>query len=148
MEENDLRWDSLGGFLSLAASFASLATRTGNQRVQLLADTLDRAMGTLLREERSPGRRVGGLNNRGSHSYLADDWAQELADQSTDREIAGEFAELAKLLVEQEQTNVRELTEVEDSPADSGGYYRPDPMQAALVMRPSQTFNGAIATLD
>ncbi|GAA4991857.1 NADP-dependent isocitrate dehydrogenase [Yinghuangia aomiensis] len=148
VKENYLRWDSLGEFFALAASFEHLATATSNARAQILADTLDRATGTFLNEDKSPTRRVGGIDNRGSHFYLALYWAQELAGQTADAELAAAFAPLAKTLAEQEQTIVDELLAVQGSPADIGGYYQPDPAKASAVMRPSATLNQALATLS
>jgi isocitrate dehydrogenase len=148
LKENYLRWDSLGEFLALAVSFEHLAQRTGNARAQVLADTLDRATATFLDQDRSPTRRLGGVDNRGSHFYLALYWAQELATQTDDAQFAESFVGLAKTLTEQEQTIVNELIAVQGSPTDIGGYYRPDPAKAAAVMRPSKTFNEALATLD
>ncbi|MFD8549594.1 NADP-dependent isocitrate dehydrogenase [Streptomyces sp. NPDC059649] len=147
VKENYLRWDSLGEFLALAVSFEHLAQKTGNARAQVLADTLDRATGTFLNENKSPSRRLGGIDNRGSHFYLALYWAQELAKQTEDAQLAEAFQGLAATLAEQEKTIVDELLAVQGSPADIGGYYRPDPAKAAAVMRPSQTFNQAIASL-
>ncbi|MBP8536247.1 NADP-dependent isocitrate dehydrogenase [Streptomyces sp. MK37H] len=147
VKENYLRWDSLGEFLALAVSFEHLAQKTGNARAQVLADTLDRATGTFLAENKSPSRRVGGIDNRGSHFYLALYWAQELAKQTDDADLAKAFAQLADTLSTQEQTIVDELLAVQGSPADIGGYYQPDPAKAAAVMRPSATFNQALATL-
>jgi isocitrate dehydrogenase len=147
IKENYLRWDSLGEFLALAVSFEQLAQRTANARAQVLADTLDRATGTFLDEDRSPTRRLGGIDNRGSHYYLALYWAGELAAQSDDTGLAEAFAELAKVLAEQEQAIVAELVGVQGSPADIGGYYQPDPVLARAVMRPSATFNAALAAL-
>ncbi|MET8331216.1 NADP-dependent isocitrate dehydrogenase [Streptomyces sp. NPDC005181] len=147
VKENYLRWDSLGEFFALAASFEHLATTTGNARAQVLADTLDRATGTFLNEDKSPSRKLGGIDNRGSHFYLALYWAQELAKQTADAQLAEAFAGLAKTLTEQEQTIVDELIAVQGSPVDIGGYYRPDAAKASAVMRPSATFNEAIATL-
>lgn len=147
VKENYLRWDSLGEFFALAASFEHLATTTGNARAQVLADTLDRATGTFLNEDKSPTRRVGGIDNRGSHFYLAMYWAQELAKQTDDAQLAEAFDGLAKTLTEQEETIVSELNAVQGSPAEIGGYYQPDPAKAAAVMRPSATFNEAIASL-
>ncbi|MCX5112883.1 NADP-dependent isocitrate dehydrogenase [Streptomyces sp. NBC_00378] len=147
VKENYLRWDSLGEFFALAASFEHLATTTGNARAQILADTLDRATGTFLNEDKSPSRKLGGIDNRGSHFYLALYWAQELAQQTDDAQLAQAFAELAKTLGEQEQTIVDELIAVQGSPADIGGYYQPDPAKASAVMRPSQTFVQAIASI-
>ncbi|MEV5777494.1 NADP-dependent isocitrate dehydrogenase [Streptomyces antimycoticus] len=147
VKENYLRWDSLGEFLALAVSFEHLAQKTGNARAQVLADTLDRATGTFLAENKSPSRRVGGIDNRGSHFYLALYWAQELARQTDDAALAKAFAQLAEVLTAQEQTIVDELLAVQGSPADIGGYYQPDPAKAAAVMRPSATLNQALATL-
>ncbi|WP_329499636.1 NADP-dependent isocitrate dehydrogenase [Kitasatospora herbaricolor] len=147
VKENYLRWDSLGEFLALAVSFEHLAQTTGNARAQVLADTLDRATGSFLEEDKSPSRRLGGIDNRGSHFYLALYWAQELAKQSDDAELAEAFSALAKTLTEQEQTIVAELIAVQGSATDLGGYYQPDPAKAAAVMRPSATFNEAVATL-
>jgi isocitrate dehydrogenase len=147
LKENYLRWDSLGEFLALAVSFEHLAQATGNARAQLLADTLDRATGTLLNENRSPSRKLGGIDNRGSHFYLALYWAQELAGQDQDAELAATFGVLAQRLEDDERTIMAELVGVQGSPVDLGGYYRPDPAQAEAVMRPSATFNEAIATL-
>ncbi|GAA3942159.1 NADP-dependent isocitrate dehydrogenase [Streptomyces gulbargensis] len=147
VKENYLRWDSLGEFFALAASFEHLATTTGNARAQVLADTLDRATGTFLNEDKSPTRRLGGIDNRGSHFYLALYWAQELAGQTDDAELAKAFAPLAETLTANEGKIVEELIAVQGSPADIGGYYQPDPAKAAAVMRPSATFNEAIASL-
>ncbi|MCX5309690.1 NADP-dependent isocitrate dehydrogenase [Streptomyces sp. NBC_00154] len=147
VKENYLRWDSLGEFFALAASFEHLATTTGNARAQVLADTLDRATGTFLNEDKSPSRKLGGIDNRGSHFYLAMYWAQELAKQTDDPQLAEAFAGLAKTLTEQEQTIVDELIAVQGSPVDIGGYYHPDAAKASAAMRPSATFNEAIATL-
>ncbi|MFE2729231.1 NADP-dependent isocitrate dehydrogenase [Kitasatospora sp. NPDC059327] len=147
VKENYLRWDSLGEFFALAASFEHLAQTADNARAQVLADTLDRATGTFLNEDKSPSRRLGGIDNRGSHFYLALYWAQELAQQTADTELAQAFAGLAKVLAEQEQAIVEELVAVQGSPVDIGGYYQPDPAKAAAVMRPSKTFNEALANL-
>ncbi|MEU0832647.1 NADP-dependent isocitrate dehydrogenase [Streptomyces sp. NPDC005969] len=147
VKENYLRWDSLGEFLALAVSFEHLAQTTGNARAQVLADTLDRATGTFLNEDKSPSRKLGGIDNRGSHFYLAMYWAQELAKQTDDPQLAEAFAGLAKTLTEQEQTIVDELIAVQGSPVDIGGYYRPDAAKASAAMRPSATFNEAIASL-
>jgi isocitrate dehydrogenase len=147
VKENYLRWDSLGEFFALAASFEHLAETTGNERAQVLADTLDRATGTFLDEDRSPGRKLGTIDNRGSHFYLALYWAEELTRQSEDPELEAAFAGLAKTLREREQTIVDELLAVQGSPADIGGYYRPDEELVTAVMRPSATFNEALAAL-
>lgn len=148
VKENYLRWDSLGEFLALAVSFEHLAQKTGNARAQVLADTLDRATGTFLNENKSPSRKLGGIDNRGSHFYLALYWAQELAKQTDDAQLAEAFAALAKTLTEQEQTIVDELIAVQGSPADIGGYYQPVVAKADAVMRPSKTFNQALANLS
>jgi isocitrate dehydrogenase len=147
LQENYLRWDSLGEFLALAVSLEHLAFVTGNHRAQILADTLDRATGTFLDENKSPARKVGSIDNRGSHFYLALYWAQELARQTDDPDIAAAFDGLAKNLASQEQTITAELLAVQGSPADIGGYYRPDHALASAVMRPSATFNEALANL-
>lgn len=147
VKENYLRWDSLGEFFALAASFEHLATTTGNARAQVLADTLDRGTATFLNEDKSPTRRVGGIDNRGSHFYLALYWAQELAKQTDDAELAKAFAPLAETLTANEQKIVDELNAVQGAPAEIGGYYQPDPAKAAAVMRPSATFNEAVASL-
>lgn len=147
VQENYLRWDSLGEFLALAVSFEHLATVTGNPRAQVLADTLDRATGTFLNEDRSPGRKLGTIDNRGSHFYLALYWAQELAGQSSDADLAAIFGPLARTLEDQEQTIVGELLAVQGAPADIGGYYQPDQVMADAVMRPSATLNEALASL-
>ncbi|MEU1290691.1 NADP-dependent isocitrate dehydrogenase [Kitasatospora sp. NPDC005856] len=147
VKENYLRWDSLGEFFALAASFEHLASTTDNARAQVLADTLDRATGTFLNEDKSPSRRLGGIDNRGSHFYLAMYWAQELAGQTADAELAQAFVGLAATLAEHESAIVDELIAVQGSPVDLGGYYQPDPAKAAAVMRPSKTFNEALANL-
>ncbi|MEC4017557.1 NADP-dependent isocitrate dehydrogenase [Streptomyces sp. H27-D2] len=147
VKENYLRWDSLGEFLALAVSFEHLAQTTDNPRAQVLADTLDRATGTFLNEDKSPSRKLGGIDNRGSHFYLALYWAQELAKQTDDAQMAEAFTALAKTLAEQERTIVDELIAVQGSPTDIGGYYQPDAAKASAVMRPSATFNTAVASL-
>ncbi|OCG74378.1 NADP-dependent isocitrate dehydrogenase [Microbacterium sediminis] len=147
VEENYLRWDSLGEFFALAASFEHLAQSEGNAKAQVLADTLDAATGTFLEQDRSPGRKLGTIDNRGSHFYLALYWAQELAKQTADAELAAAFAPLAEKLAAEEQTIVDELIAVQGKPADIGGYYRPDAEKTSAVMRPSATFNAAIDAL-
>jgi isocitrate dehydrogenase len=148
LKENYLRWDSLGEFLALAVSLEHFADVTGNERARVLGRTLDRATATFLNENRSPSRRVGGLDNRGSHFYLALYWAQELAGQDDDGDLAKAFSDLAGTLADNEATINEELLAVQGSPADIGGYYRPDDAKAADVMRPSSTFNDALATLS
>jgi isocitrate dehydrogenase len=146
-KENYLRWDSLGEFFALAASFEHLAQAEDNKRAQVLADTLDRATGTFLNEDKSPTRKLGGIDNRGSHFYLALYWAEELAAQTEDAELAADFDALAERLRSNEDTIVRELIEVQGSPVDIGGYYKPDPDKVIPVMRPSATFNESLASL-
>ncbi|UXY18374.1 NADP-dependent isocitrate dehydrogenase [Streptomyces cynarae] len=147
VKENYLRWDSLGEFFALVPSLEQYAKVTGNARAQVLADTLDRATATFLNEDKSPTRRVGGIDNRGSHFYLSLYWAQELAGQTDDAELAKAFAPLAETLSANEQKIVEELNAVQGKPADIGGYYQPDPAKAAEVMRPSATWNEALASL-
>ena len=147
VEQDYLRWDSLGEFLALAVSFEHLATSTGNARAQILADTLDRATGTFLDENRSPGRKLGSIDNRGSHFYLAKYWADELAAQTDDADLAASFAELAASLGESEEVIVGELIAPQGTAVDIGGYYRPDAAKTEAVMRPSATLNAALATL-
>ncbi|TBR09730.1 MAG: NADP-dependent isocitrate dehydrogenase [Lysobacter sp.] len=147
-EENYLRWDSLGEFLALAASLEHMANRTGNPRAQILADALDAANARILDENRSPARKVGELDNRGSHFYLAQYWAQALAAQTQDAELAALFAPIASALTDNEATILRELVAVQGQPVDIGGYYRPDAARLAQAMRPSATLNAAIASLS
>jgi isocitrate dehydrogenase len=144
LAENYLRWDSLGEFLALAVSLEHFATATGNARAQVLADTLDRATGSVLNERKSPGRKVHELDNRGSHFYLALYWAQELAKQTDDAALAARFAPVAEALAVDEEKIVTELNEVQGSPVDLGGYYYPDEELATAAMRPSATFNAII----
>lgn len=148
VEENHLRWDSLGEFLALAASFEHLATRYDNPKAQILADTLDRATGTFLNENKSPSRKAGELDNRGSHFYLALFWAEELAKQTEDAELAKAFEKVASELRANEDTIVKELLEVQGSPADIGGYYWPSNEKASHVMRPSATLNKIVDSLS
>ena len=147
VKENYLRWDSLGEFFALAASFEHLGDVAGNRGAKVLADTLDRATGTFLENDKSPTRKVGGIDNRGSHFYLALYWAQELAQQTDDADLAQVFEPLAERLAAEEETIVGELNGVQGSPADIGGYYRPDDAKADEVMRPSTTLNEALASL-
>ncbi|WP_440101367.1 NADP-dependent isocitrate dehydrogenase [Glutamicibacter mishrai] len=147
VNENHLRWDSLGEFLALAASFEHLAVNNDNARAQVLADTLDAATGTFLLEDKSPKRKVGELDNRGSHFYLAKFWAEELAKQDKDAQLASAFAEVAKVLDENEQAIVAELAEVQGKAVDIAGYYRPDEAKTSAVMRPSATLNKALELL-
>jgi isocitrate dehydrogenase len=147
VKQNYLRWDSLGEFLALAASFAKYAEANDNPHARVLGETLDRATGSFLDENKSPARKVGSIDNRGSHFYLAMYWAQELARQDDDPELAAAFKGLAETLAENEQTINAELIAVQGHPVDLGGYYRPDAEKVSSVMRPSQTFNDALATL-
>jgi isocitrate dehydrogenase len=145
--ENHLRWDSLGEFLALAVSFELLAQKDGNPRAKVLADALDRATGRVLEENRSPSRKTGELDNRGSHFYLALYWSQELAGQDEDAKLAKRFKPLAERLASDEEKIVSELAAVQGSEVDIGGYYRPNPELAIEAMRPSPTFNEALASL-
>ena len=144
VKENHLRWDSLGEFLALAASLEFLAQKTDNATAQVLADTLDRATGSVLDERKSPGRKVHELDNRGSHFYLALYWARELAKQTDDPGLAARFAPIAEALAADEEKIVRELNEVQGSPVDIGGYYFPDEELVTAAMRPSATFNAIV----
>lgn len=145
VEENHLRWDSLGEFLAIGASLEDLGNKTNNAKAKVLADTLDTAVGKLLDENKSPSRKAGELDNRGSQFYLALYWAHALAEQTEDKELAEHFAPLAKTLAENEDTIVSELNEVQGNPVDIGGYYYPDREKTTSVMRPSKTFNEALS---
>ncbi|HEX6054966.1 MAG TPA: NADP-dependent isocitrate dehydrogenase, partial [Intrasporangium sp.] len=145
--ENYLRWDSLGEFLALAVSLEHFGEATDNPRARILGDALDRATGKLLDENKSPARKVGQIDNRGSHFWLALYWAQELAAQTTDPELADAFTDVAARLAEKAEAIDAELIAVQGQPADLGGYYKTDADKVAAVMRPSQTFNDIIATL-
>jgi isocitrate dehydrogenase len=147
VEENHLRWDSLGEFLALAVSLEELGLKEDNPRAKLLAKTLDQATGKLLDNDKSPSRRTGELDNRGSHFYLAMYWAEALAAQDEDAELKAKFAPLAKALVENEQKILAELSEVQGKAADIGGYYAVDPVKVNAVMRPSSTFNATLETI-
>jgi isocitrate dehydrogenase len=147
LKENHLRWDSLGEFLALASSFEHLAQATDNQKAQVLADTLDAATGRLLEENKSPSRKVGEIDNRGSHFWLALYWAEALATQTTDTDLARAAALAATTLADNQATIERELLAVQGSPADIGGYYRPEEDKANAVMRPSAAFNQALGLI-
>ncbi|HZS79830.1 MAG TPA: NADP-dependent isocitrate dehydrogenase, partial [Herbaspirillum sp.] len=147
LEENHLRWDSLGEFLALAVSLEDMGIKTGNRKAQILAKALDDATGKLLDNNQSPSPKTGELDNRGSHFYLALYWAQELAAQKDDAELAARFAPLAKALAENEQKISAELTSVQGKPADIGGYFLADPEKISAVMRPSATFNAALSSI-
>ncbi len=148
VKENYLRWDSLGEFLALSESFGKYAEATGNAHSKVLGETLDRATGTFLDENKSPGRKLGTIDNRGSHFYLALYWAQEIAKQTDDSTLAEAFAPLADQLSENQDKIAEELISVQGSPADIGGYYRPDAEKTSAVMRPSKTFNDLLASLN
>ena len=148
VEEDYLRWDSLGEFLALAASLEHLANTTGNARAQVLADALDAANAKFLDEDRSPGRKLGTIDNRGSHFYVALYWAQALAEQAADPELAAKFAPLAEALARDETKIVGELIAVQGKPVDIGGYYLPDMDKLSAAMRPSPSLNAALAALD
>ena len=144
VKENHLRWDSLGEFLALAASLEHLAQVSNNNTAQILADTLDRATGSVLNENRSPSRKVNELDNRGSHFFLALYWAQELAKQTDDPALAAKFAPIAEALTSKQAEIVDELNAVQGKPVDIGGYYMPDDAKVIAAMRPSATFNAII----
>jgi isocitrate dehydrogenase len=147
LAEDHLRWDSLGEFLALAVSLEMVAEKDGNHGAKVLADALDRATGKLLEEGRSPSRKTGELDNRGGHFYLALYWAQELASQDDDAELAEAFRSLAERLADGEEQIVAELAEVQGDSVDIGGYYRPDRDAVSEAMRPSATLNAALETL-
>jgi len=148
VEENHLRWDSLGEFLALAVSLEDMGIKNGNAKAKLLAKTLDEATGKLLDNDKSPSRRTGELDNRGSHFYLAMYWAEALAAQDEDAELKARFAPLAKTLAENEQKIVEELAAVQGKAVDIGGYYYADPAKCDAVMRPSATLNAALAAFN
>jgi isocitrate dehydrogenase len=144
-EENYLRWDSLGEFFALAASFEHLADTQGNAKAKILAETLDAATGLFLENDRSPGRKLGSIDNRGSHFYLALYWAQALAAQSSDAELKALFTPLADSLTANVEKIVAELLAVQGQPADIGGYYLPDEAKANIALRPSATLNAILS---
>jgi isocitrate dehydrogenase len=146
-EEGYLRWDSLGEFLALGASLEHLAQTYNNAKAQVLAETLDEAIGKILEFNRSPARKVGELDNRGTHFYLALYWAQALAAQTKDAALAARFKPLAETLTKNEAKINGELIGAQGKPVDIGGYYLPDPAKASAAMRPSATLNAAIAAL-
>jgi isocitrate dehydrogenase len=145
IEENHLRWDSLGEFLALGACFEDIGIKTGTKRAKILGKTLDDAIGKLLDNNKSPSRKTGELDNRGSQFYLALYWAQQLAEQHDDEELRKHFAALAEELGKDEDAIVAELDEVQGESVDIGGYYRPDDEKLTAVMRPSKTLNAALA---
>ena len=148
VEENHLRWDSLGEFMALAVSMEDLGIKNGNPKAKILAKTLDAATGKLLDNNKSPSPKTGQLDNRGSQFYLTLYWAQELASQSEDPELAARFSPLAKQLAQQEAKIVEELLAVQGRAVDIGGYYQPDAAKLEAIMRPSKTFNAALASLQ
>jgi isocitrate dehydrogenase len=147
VEENHLRWDSLGEFLALAVSLEDLGIKTGNARAKILAKTLDAATGKLLENNKNPSPKTGQLDNRGSQFYLAMYWAQELAAQKEDTALAAKFAPLAKQLTDNEKAIVAELAAVQGKPTEIGGYYKPDFAKLEAVMRPSKTLNATLASV-
>src|SRR5271165_1677024 len=147
VEENHLRWDSLGEFLALGASLEDMGIKTGNERARILAKTLDAAIGKLLENNNNPARKTDELHNRGSQFYLAMYWAQELAAQTDDQDLRERFAALAKTLADNEQKIVAEFAAVQGKAADIGGYYKPDDVKVKAVMRPSGTLNAVLAAM-
>ncbi|MDR9467570.1 NADP-dependent isocitrate dehydrogenase [Marinospirillum sp.] len=147
LQENHLRWDSLGEFLAIAVSLEELGQKNSNKRAEVLGQALDKATGRLLEENKSPSRKVGELDNRGSHFYLSKFWAEELAAQSDDKDLAEKMGPLAKQMNEQEAQILKELSDAQGSPADLGGYYHLDKAKADQVMRPSATFNKILESL-
>jgi isocitrate dehydrogenase len=147
VEENHLRWDSLGEFLALAVSLEELGIKNDNPKAKVLAKTLDAATGKLLDNRKSPSPKTGELDNRGSQFYLAMYWAQELAAQTDDKELAAKFAPLAKQLADNEKKVIEELGSVQGKPVDIGGYYKPDFDKLESIMRPSKTFNELIGSV-
>jgi isocitrate dehydrogenase len=147
VEENHLRWDSLGEFLALAVSLEEEGLKTNNTKAKILAKTLDDATGKLLDNRKSPSPKTGELDNRGSQFYLSMYWAQEIAAQTEDKALATQFAPLAKALADNEQKIVAELAAVQGKNVDIGGYYKPDAAKMEQIMRPSATFNATLELL-
>jgi isocitrate dehydrogenase len=147
LKENYLRWDSLGEFLALCVSIEDYGTKTGNAKAVVMAEALDAATGRFLDSDKSPSRAVGGIDNRGSHFYLAMYWARALADQTKDAALAKRFAPVAAALERDEAKIVAELIGVQGKPVDIGGYYHPDHKLTANAMRPSATLNGILAAI-
>jgi len=148
VEENHLRWDSLGEFMALAVSIEDLGIKNGNSKAKILAKALDAATGKLLDNNKGPSPKTGQLDNRGSQFYLSLYWAQELASQSEDKALASKFAPLAQQLAQSEQKIVKELQDIQGRAVDIGGYYKPDTAKLDAIMRPSASFNAAIASLN
>ncbi|NOQ90477.1 MAG: NADP-dependent isocitrate dehydrogenase, partial [Gammaproteobacteria bacterium] len=147
VEENHLRWDSLGEFLALAVSIEDLAQKTNNDKAKVLAAALDKANSMFLNNDKSPSRKAGELDTRGSHFYLAMYWAQAMAEQSDNKELQDAFTPIAQQLTDNENKIVEELNTVQGKAADVGGYYRPDRKLMSKVMRPSSTLNGVIDSI-
>jgi isocitrate dehydrogenase len=147
LEENHLRWDSLGEFLALAVSLEDLAQKSGNTKAQVLAETLDQANSAFLNSDKSPSRKVGELDTRGSHFYLALYWTRALAEQTKDKDLQQLFIPLAQQLSANEETIIKELNSVQGKPVDIGGYYHPNRELVTRVMRPSTTFNNILDSL-
>jgi isocitrate dehydrogenase len=147
LQENYLRWDSLGEFLALAVSLEDYGTKTGNAAAVVMAEALDAANGQFLESDKSPSRAVGGIDNRGSHFYLAMYWARALVDQTKNEALRGRFGKVAAALEEHERAIVAELVAVQGKPVDIGGYYHPDAKLTAQAMRPSATLNTILATV-
>jgi isocitrate dehydrogenase len=144
LQENYLRWDSLGEFLALAVSIEDFGTKTANEKAVIVAAALDTANGRVLETDKSPSRALGGIDNRGSHFYLAMYWARALAEQSSDKKLRAKFTAVAEALERNEARIVAELNGVQGNPVEVGGYYRPDPQLAGAAMRPSATLNAIV----
>ena len=147
VEEGHLRWDSLGEFLALAVSIEDLADKTGNRKAKIVANALNTANGRYLDENKAPSRKVGEIDNRGSHYYIARYWAEAIARNASDAELAGRFESAAAALVENEARIVAELEAAQGEAVDIGGYYLPDEQLVAAAMRPSQTLNSIIDSI-
>jgi isocitrate dehydrogenase len=147
LEEGHLRWDSLGEFLAIAVTLEDLAHKTNNENAKILAVALDQANSLYLNNDKSPSRKIGGIDNRGSHFYIALYWAQALAEQILNLELQSKFAELAQILADKESQIIQELSAVQGQSVDIGGYYFADPDKANQAMRPSQTLIEAINSL-
>jgi isocitrate dehydrogenase len=147
VNDNYLRWDSLGEFLALVPSLEHIANAENNKKAQILADALDLATGKLLNNNKSPQRKLGTIDNRGSHFYLALYWAEELANQSEDAELANQFKPVFEALSANEEKITAEMIALQGKPSDIGGYYKPDENKLNLVMRPSSTLNSIIESI-
>jgi len=147
LQEGHLRWDSLGEFLALMSSLEFLGQKYGNKKALVMSKALDKAIGDYLENKRSPGRKVGQLDNRGSHFYLTQYWAKALAEQNEDQALKEKFTPVAKALVENEAKILKEIADAEGHPKDLGGYYLPDDQKAEAAMRPSKTFNAIVDSI-